>query len=328
MTSVCKNKMPRKNWVDNLKGICLFLIIIGHFGQIPDCINVKWILAPTDLLYVGMFFYLSGLLFNDKKYSYADFLKQKVKTLLLPYFAISLAVSILDWNLYMQTGSFLKKTLINVLMGDGAIKASPLWFVSTLFCANIILKTGSLIKKNGLRNLFFITQPFVCYLLYDYEIKLPMRIDSALGASCVMYCANYMNQIHDKWLHRICLFCACILGIAGLYFHCGLLNYKALHSWLSFPSAIGGCFFISEMSQKLLKPKSPFIWIAKNGLPILGFHCLILFYLEVPLRMFCMTGFMAFMIKLLFVFIILYFVSLPILSRFHPQLWGLSYQNK
>ena len=52
MTSVCKNKMPRKNWVDNLKGICLFLIIIGHFGQIPDCINVKWILAPTDLLYL------------------------------------------------------------------------------------------------------------------------------------------------------------------------------------------------------------------------------------------------------------------------------------
>lgn len=319
--------MSRKDWIDNLKGICLFLIIIGHLGQIPD--SITWLLAPTDLIYVGMFFYLSGLLFNNQKYSYVGFFKSKVRTLLLPYFAISLAVSILDWNLYMETSSFLKDTLISVLMGNGAIKASPLWFVSTLFCANIILKTGWLIKKRWLRNLFFITQPFACYLLYDCEIRLPMRIDSALGASCVMYCANYMNQIQDKWLYRICLISACIGGIAGLYFHCGLLNYKALHSWLSFPSAIGGCFFISEMSQKILVPKiPPLIWIARNGLPILGFHCLILFYLDVPLRIFCITEFMVFMIKLSFVFIILYFVSLPILSRFHPQLWGLSCQNK
>ena len=78
--------MSRKNWIDNLKGICLFLIIIGHFGAIPNCI--KWLLAPTDLLYVGVFFYLSGLLFNNKKYSYVGFLKQKVMTLLLPYSAI------------------------------------------------------------------------------------------------------------------------------------------------------------------------------------------------------------------------------------------------
>lgn len=327
MTSVCKNKMPRKNWIDNLKGICLFLIIIGHLGQIPE--PITWLLTPTDLIYVGMFFYLSGLLFNNKKYSYADFLKQKVKTLLLPYFAISLAVSILDWNLYMETGSFLKKTFISVLMGDGAIKASPLWFVSTLFCANIILKTGWLIQKEWLRYLFFIVLPCMCYFLYYYEIRLPMRIDSALGASFVMYCANYLkSDIKNKYNYVLII--ACVVGIAGLYFHCGLLNYKALHSWLSFPSAIGGCFFISEMSQKILKPNCPppLIWIARNGLPILGFHCLILFYLEVPLRIFCITGFMAFMIKLSFVFIILYFVSLPILSKFHPQLWGLSHQNR
>lgn len=46
--------MYRKYWIDNLKGICLFFIVIGHLGKIPD--ELKYLLAPTDLLYVTIFF--------------------------------------------------------------------------------------------------------------------------------------------------------------------------------------------------------------------------------------------------------------------------------
>ena len=125
-------------WADLLKGICLFLIVLGHMGTAPDIIRIAFL--PTDVVYVATFFYLSGFLFQRDKYSFSEFCVRKVKSVLIPYFSISLLVSLLDWNLYLQTTEFIKLSIYNILMGDGAIKASPLWFVSTLFCANILLK--------------------------------------------------------------------------------------------------------------------------------------------------------------------------------------------
>lgn len=87
--------MERQLWIDNLKGFCLFLIIIGHMGHIPALVGV--IIRPTDLFYVTSFFFLSGWLFRDENYSFVDFLIRKAKSLLLPYLAISIAVSLFYW---------------------------------------------------------------------------------------------------------------------------------------------------------------------------------------------------------------------------------------
>lgn len=61
----------REIWIDNEKGIFLFLIVLGHFGTIPEV--VEWLLSPTDLLYVSAFFFLSGWLFDDDKYTIKEF---------------------------------------------------------------------------------------------------------------------------------------------------------------------------------------------------------------------------------------------------------------
>lgn len=314
--------MYRKYWIDNLKGICLFFIVIGHLGKIPD--ELKYLLAPTDLLYVTIFFYLSGLLFRNEKYSYVEFFKNKFRNLLLPYFSITFIVSLLDWNLYLETATFIKSTLYHCLWGDGPIKGTPLWFVSTLLGANMILKTGLLISNKWLRILFFMFLPFLCYWFYGNDIRLPMRLDSAFGASFIMYMANSLHHISmNRWAHNLLLIISCVLFMVGLYFHVGLLNYNALHSWLSFPSAIGGCVLVSKISYKLLnKNCAILVWIAKNGLPILGFHCLIGFYLDVILKVFNTNELYIFSFKCLFVFAILYFITIPILSKIQPQLWG------
>lgn len=123
--------MERKLWIDNLKGLLLFLIVLGHIEPIPS--EIGWILYPTDLLYVGAFFFLSGILFDDRKHSIKDYSKRKIKTLFMPYLSISLCVSIFDWNLYLCPETFLHEKAVRIFYGDGAVKASPLWFVSTLF---------------------------------------------------------------------------------------------------------------------------------------------------------------------------------------------------
>ena len=123
--------------IDFEKGLFLFLIVIGHFWNYPD--EIRFLIAPTDLIYVPVFFFLSGYLFNRGKYSFKDFLARKVKTLLLPYLSFFILFTLLDFNLYSNLKSVLYNSAVFLLYGDGPFKAPPLWFVSTLFSSSIFL---------------------------------------------------------------------------------------------------------------------------------------------------------------------------------------------
>lgn len=274
-TRACKLK-GREVWIDNEKGICLFLIIIGHFGCMPN--ELKWLIYPTDLLYVSAFFFLSGWLFNNSKYDFNDFVKRKFKTLAIPYISISFVVSILDWNLYRNTYSYMTDAFRCFFLGDGVPKASPLWFVSTLFFANILLKAIFKIKIRWLRFLSFLAMPFVCYLLYNYDVRIPFRLDSAFGACFVMYIAQLVKKIPpqsfiDKGVLAISIF---LLGL-GVYWNLGLLNYNTHHLWLSFPCAIGGSIVLCRLSYTLLRIKftPPNMgctkWITNFRIPLFAF---------------------------------------------------------
>ena len=88
-------ELQREHWIDNLKGFMLLLIVMGHMGPIPHIIS--FVFSPTDLLYVTVFFYLSGYLFKEQS-SFKNFIRNKTKSLLVPYICISILVSLLDWN--------------------------------------------------------------------------------------------------------------------------------------------------------------------------------------------------------------------------------------
>lgn len=242
--------MDRKLWIDNLKGFCLFMIILGHLEYIPKEIGA--FLSPTDILYVPIFFFLSGWLFNNDKYSFSDFFIRKVKGLLVPYIAICCAVSVLDWNLYLSPKNYMTDALHCFIMGDGVPKASPLWFVSTLFVANILLKIGYVFSNKYFKFIYFIIMPFACYFLYTSEIRLPLRIDSALGACFIMYSAQVVKcNIADKSiLQNVCITISLVLAVYGIVSKLGLLNYNIAHTWMSFPCAIGGCMALTFMFKQ------------------------------------------------------------------------------
>lgn len=309
--------MERKVWIDNLKGILLFLIVLGHIEDIPS--EIKWLFLPTDLLYVGTFFYLSGVLYNGREYSFKEFSIRKIKTLLIPYLSVSLCVSVLDWNLYLSPKIFLYETSVSIFYGDGAVKAAPLWFVSTLFMANLLLKIGCSVKNRKYRGLYFLILPFLCYYLYRASIRLPLRLDSAFGGAFLMYVAFHIKdlQISEK-KYLSCIVVASFFMFVGVYFRIGLLNYNACHSWLSFPSAICGSFILSALFRKFAVSKvRPAVWVAENGLPILGFHCYVFFCLK------NIMGVVNYYFNAICVFFSIYFIVLPVLKRFFPAIWGI-----
>ena len=81
-----ENSIGRIQWIDIAKGIGIILVIIGHVS-----INAN----INDFIYsfhMPLFFIISGFLYKPKK----NFVKNKVRSILIPYFVFSI-VSFIYW---------------------------------------------------------------------------------------------------------------------------------------------------------------------------------------------------------------------------------------
>lgn len=122
-------------YIDIIKGILLLLICLSHFGNIPD--YLKPIIGLTPMYYVPFFFFISGYLFKTD-IAFKDHFAKKIRTLLIPYLFFSLSFVALDWNTYLDF-ELIKSQFFNIfILGKGAFKASPLYFVNLLFFTSII----------------------------------------------------------------------------------------------------------------------------------------------------------------------------------------------
>ena len=76
-----EHKSNRILWIDAAKGIGLLCVILGHLG-------VPYLSTLVYTFHMPLFFFLSGIVFSGSKYSPAEFLKRKLKSLVLPYFTL------------------------------------------------------------------------------------------------------------------------------------------------------------------------------------------------------------------------------------------------
>lgn len=118
----------RLTYIDNLRGLCLTLMILGHAG-----LN----LAEKNLIYsfhMPAFYFLAGLLYHGTQPDAARFLGRKARALLLPYALYVLLIflvsrSLVGWNagcwVHLR-GAFLYG--LGIRYGGGA-----LWFLPSLF---------------------------------------------------------------------------------------------------------------------------------------------------------------------------------------------------
>ena len=77
----------RIEWIDALRGIGLFFVVLGHsFGYRWDPVRL-WIYS----FHMPLFFFISGLTFRDESGQFFRFVLKKAKGLLLPYAAVKTA---------------------------------------------------------------------------------------------------------------------------------------------------------------------------------------------------------------------------------------------
>lgn len=177
-------------WIDNAKAFAIFFIVLGH--QLTRG-------AVYDYLYtfhVLLFFFLSGLTFSAKK-PIKQFLAEKFKGIMLPYYLFSI-ISIGIYNVYeMLKPSGEKISLVNCIIGmligtrtNGLMKwNTPLWFLPCLFSLLVgayLIRRYLLGNNNTIKSdiaVFFVSLAVVITLNYfDFYPNAPLGIIQAVNA--------------------------------------------------------------------------------------------------------------------------------------------------
>jgi acyltransferase len=140
-----ENETIRLNWIDTLKTIGIFFVLIGH--KLDNKLLVSYIYA----FHVPLFFFVSGYLFKYSKYrSFKYFLNRKIRTLIVPYFCFA-TTSYLFWLVIIRSLSIRGQSLAMDPMKplQGIFYASgiqdmeiplniALWFIPCLFATETL----------------------------------------------------------------------------------------------------------------------------------------------------------------------------------------------
>ncbi|WP_432713324.1 acyltransferase family protein [Pedobacter sp.] len=332
--------IPVKNhveWIDILKGFLLISICLSHFGYVPDI--VRAFISPTNDVRIPCFFFLSGMLFSTNRHkTFLTYTKAKIKALLIPYCALFILFLILDWNLYLKPIETLKIAVENFLISDGPPKASPLWFVFTLFLLSILyFIIHNLFQNKYLKLLILSVTSGLGYYLSISDIDLPFRLDVVLSSLIFFGMGNLLRPtlslsltvINKKykvlgWLLFISLMITS--RIASFFNPNSVIGLNQINNYWLFHimcfSGISSLILLCSLSwhqfSKFNSVNQLFRilqYIAKCGLPILAAHCFTLIIVDAFLIRTLGNSLLniQFILKLIILVFSMYYITIPLL---------------
>lgn len=167
--------------LDNFRAIAILLIVLGHcifidlvfFNQRTEAFNIFFIdfVHGNTALFVFITAYLTPVVFWSKlDFNYVDFLKDKTKKILLPYFFL-VTVTFLFFS-YIGVGFFYKNNLnffyewfLYLLTGK---IFSSYWYIPFIFLFFILSPFYNIIYKMSLQKilLFFVFSIFLSMIIH------------------------------------------------------------------------------------------------------------------------------------------------------------------
>lgn len=185
------NNVKRIEWIDIAKGIGIILVVYGHIHYVPETMNA-WLCS----FHMPLFFFLSGINFNDNKYinDFSSFIKNKFCSLIVPYFMFSIVMyvyKIVRYMLESYSGSvdtlkqFAKWAMAIVIQIRTTDYGIGIWFIPCMFISFVLFYVIIKVAK-GKKSVVLVLSTvllLVGYLYCEYiDIKLPWGIDAAFIA--------------------------------------------------------------------------------------------------------------------------------------------------
>ena len=126
----------RLDYLDMVKGIGIFFVVLGHIEYIGNPLRV-WISS----YHMPLFFIVSGLLMavkNEPARDFTESVRKKFRGIIIPYLWFSLAYFIIDIaNVYIIRNIDIHTFWVDTISSVTFYGMSVLWFLPAIFLANI-----------------------------------------------------------------------------------------------------------------------------------------------------------------------------------------------
>ena len=272
VVNFCAYKGYRNRMIDNLKGIGILLMILGHSS--PPSFLYNFIYT----FHMPIFFIVSGYLFNKKLIT--DVIQRNIRKILIPYFFTLLIITPISFYRYGVDWFFtilFTKNVLPVCGFNWEGLTGPLWFLlafsNSLIIVSILRKTGNIVFEIMiLLSLFEICT----FITEKYFMVFPFQIFQSIGGALFIYvgiiCRS--NDVMDL-INRIDKRILLIISIAVLFIvsKYGFLSMASFRYKLNLVQFLGGMsgVYILVCFIRIFKLDC-FTFFGRFSLPILCLH--------------------------------------------------------
>ncbi len=244
----------RHDWVDALRAIGIFLVVLGHTLGISEGVE-KYIFS----FHMPLFFFISGLVLTPTRLSqpFVEAMRHYGRRLLLPYLLFSL-LTFLPWVLVTRhlgadaaLGVEAWRPVIGTFYGigvDGWLQHNAmLWFFPCLFVTHLVFRVAYALMKGWGQYVMIAVLAGLSYLLSSVlPVRLPWGVEIALIAM-PFYALGQAFALRDVWLPRAGLSTALqVLFFLTLQFACIALNGRVDMNFISLGNPL--LFYLGAVS--------------------------------------------------------------------------------
>ncbi len=291
------NKNERLDWLDILKCLVIYLVILGHaldseVRSLPDSYGfyIYSFHMPLFFAISGSAFYLQN---SRKNFNFLELLKNKSKSLLWPYLTLNIiAIFIYYFNFGVLAKNHdvapLIEKIVGILYSNELQFLGPsnaTWFLLTLFLVNIVF---FLIVKyfNNNENLLIVASCIICSFGYSMSLRnsdfhAPWHFETvpiallffAIGYIIIQHMDKVKFIIGDKKRQLIIVIILFPIGyMCARCNHYISMSGNQYGSFMRFFGAVVAfstiCYIIAINAPKL----KIFKFIGRNTIVILAFH--------------------------------------------------------
>lgn len=277
---------PRFAALDIAKGIAIIVIVLSH------CIDRTTLPGMFfGAFHVPIFFIISGLCFNELKYTeFAPFLVKRFRQLIVPTYGFALLFA-LAFALVPREGTWSLAEITHVVPG-------ALWFLVVLFLTEIlyfwIVKLVKLLG-GGKITLLIIALVFlgIGLAFSHYRMVGPYSICRVFYATTCYTIGNtmrgHLGKIDSCPMKALwgCVAILVVVAFAFYWHHSGTetaLDVFPTKVITSLAGTIGVLLLSSFIHDRRWRIESIFLWLGKNTLGIMASHMLFLYLCSALIR--------------------------------------------
>ena len=278
--------MKRIEFIDVAKFLAMILVIFTHAYKEGRFVNLVF------SFHLPLFFFLNGMTLRFKDEPFQDFLIKKIKSYLIPTFFLGVLCIVSSYcmnslNNVQMVNHYILRNIINLLKEE---RMYALWFVSALFCSDLLIYA---IHKISFKNVIVMGVFAICSLLIGFKlidtvnVAIMWNLDVAfIGVFFVYIGYLFHHPLLDKIFHFTTdkRWISLLFGIAFAIptFYLAKINYETTNKHLemfariyteriyTIPCAILGSFAFTFFSRVI--SNKFFAILSKANLVLLAFH--------------------------------------------------------